>query len=76
LVAYWDTANVSVGTYELLIRLNYAGKRTEKRMAIDIEEYAIKPHVVKAEVPKWRIIIISILVIIALVVYVKRKSKR
>jgi hypothetical protein len=79
LTAYWDTNGVKTGFYDVLIKLNYAGKWSEETFEIQIEEnYIGKPGAqVKAGILQIAVIVglIMIIGIIGIYIYKKKNTK-
>jgi hypothetical protein len=77
LTAFWDTKEVIVGTYEVVIKLNYAGKWSEERFEIIMgEEYIRKViEIAKPRILIWLLIIVALIISIIIVFYIYFKRK-
>ena len=78
LTAYWDTKDVDVGVYDLIIKLYYAGKTSEKTVELDIGAVS-KPAPKKAAGILEIILVLSALIISILIIrwiYIKRTRKK
>ena len=82
LTAYWDTKDIIPGIYDIIIKLNYNNKKSEKTIQVDVQEDSITkttelrpmPSPIK---PNKTILILSIiiLIILAILVFIYLKTR-
>lgn len=76
LVAYWGTEKVTEGIYELIVKLNYAGKSSESSTEIGLhEDILVKPGATSPPIRIYIIVIAVSFLILAAFIYFKRSRK-
>jgi len=87
--AYWDTADVSIGTYRAKVTLHFLGKNLEKEMTLNVREDAIDidfmPTAMAIDTPEpskrdsYIIILVALSIIVNItlfIIFARRKRDR
>lgn len=76
LTAYWDTKGITAGAYDFAVRLNYANKKSDKVIKVNVSDILITKPVSSYK----EIIIVAIIVIILLLLVIwnmiRKKPKK
>jgi len=75
--AYWDTKEISVGLYDVIINLYYAGKSSEKKFEVFVAEDSIAlTPLLKPKPPYTLILIIALgsLIVLITLLYLRRRA--